>query len=151
MLYTNKVLLDKGIGHTSNYIVFLRFSCWAVFFGSKWKCYISRLRTCGLTFCCCSLVSKSFLTLFVTPMDYSLPGSSVHGISQSRIQEWVTFSRGSSWPRDQTRTPCVAGRLVIAEPPVKHYPLIWPWLQLSANSVWSHRRGHDLWEFTPQS
>ena len=41
-------------------------------------------------------------------MDYSLPGSSVHGILQVRIQEWVAipFSRQSSWPRDQTRV-CV--------------------------------------------
>ena len=32
------------------------------------------------------------------------PGSSVHGISQARILQWVavSFSRGSSWPRDQT-------------------------------------------------
>ena len=39
------------------------------------------------------------------PMDYSLPGTSVHGISQARILEWVTifFSRGSSQPRDRTR------------------------------------------------
>ena len=37
-------------------------------------------------------------------MDCSLPGSSVHGISQARILEWVaiSFSRGSSWPRNQT-------------------------------------------------
>ena len=35
-------------------------------------------------------------------MDYSRPGSSVHGISQARILEWVAicFSRGSSWPRE---------------------------------------------------
>ena len=38
------------------------------------------------------------------PMDCSLPVSSVHGISQAKILEWVviSFSRGSSWPRDQT-------------------------------------------------
>ena len=37
-------------------------------------------------------------------MDYSLPGSSVHGILQKRILEWVALpsSRGSSRPRDQT-------------------------------------------------
>ena len=37
-------------------------------------------------------------------MDCSLPGSSVHGISQARISEWVaiSFSRGSSTPRDRT-------------------------------------------------
>ena len=38
------------------------------------------------------------------PMDCSLPSSSVHGILQARILEWVVipFSRGSSWPRDWT-------------------------------------------------
>ena len=38
------------------------------------------------------------------PMDYSLPGSSVHGILQARTLEWVAMpsSRGSSCPRDQT-------------------------------------------------
>ena len=46
---------------------------------------------------CCSHVQ-----LFCDPMDYSLPGSSVCGISQSRMLEWVAISasRGSSWPRD---------------------------------------------------
>jgi len=44
-------------------------------------------------------------------MDYSLPGSSVHGISQARILEWVaiSFSRGSSGPRDWTQVYCLAG------------------------------------------
>ena len=38
------------------------------------------------------------------PMDCSLPGSSVHGISQARILEWIAMLsfRGSSQPRDQT-------------------------------------------------
>ena len=47
------------------------------------------------------------------PMDSSpLVSSSVHGILQARIQEWVAipFSRGSSQPRDQTGISCVAGR-----------------------------------------
>ena len=49
------------------------------------------------------LVTQSCLTL-CDPMDCSPPGSSVHGISQARILEWVTFpfSRGSSQPRDWT-------------------------------------------------
>ena len=39
------------------------------------------------------------------PVDYSLPGSSDHGIFQARVLEWVamSFSSRSSWPRDQTR------------------------------------------------
>ena len=46
------------------------------------------------------------------PMDCSPPGSSVHGILQARILEWVVipFSRASSWPRDLTRVFHIAGR-----------------------------------------
>ena len=42
-------------------------------------------------------------------MDYSPPGFTVHGILQARILEWVaiSFSRGSSWPRDQTWVSCI--------------------------------------------
>ena len=42
------------------------------------------------------------------PMDCSPPGSSVHGIVQARILEWVaiSYSRGSSQPRNQTRVSC---------------------------------------------
>ena len=45
------------------------------------------------------------------PMDYSPPGSTVHGTLQARILEWVAilFSRGSSWPRDWTRISCTIG------------------------------------------
>ena len=43
---------------------------------------------------------QSCLTL-CDPMDYSLPGTSVHGILQARILEWVAFSaKGSSQHRD---------------------------------------------------
>ena len=58
------------------------------------------------------LVAQSCLTL-CNPMDCSLPGSSVHGIFQARILEWVAipFSRGSSHLRDQTRVSCIAGGL----------------------------------------
>ena len=48
------------------------------------------------------------------PMDCSLPGSSVHGISQARILEWVviSFSRGSSQSRDGTCISCT-GRSIL--------------------------------------
>ena len=47
--------------------------------------------------------------------------SSVHGIFQARILEWVaiSFSRGSSRPRDQTWVSCIAGRRFTTEPPGK--------------------------------
>ena len=58
------------------------------------------------------------------PMDCSPPGSSVHGILQARILEWVAIpsSRGSSWPRDQTHISwlsCIAGGFSTTEPPGK--------------------------------
>ena len=48
---------------------------------------------------------------YFDPADYSLPGSSVHGILQARILGWVAipFSRGFSQPRDRTRISCIAG------------------------------------------
>ena len=74
-----------------------------------------------LTICtlACS-VTQLCLTLW-NPMDCSLPGSSVHGISQARILEWVAISssRGSSQPRDRTRVSCLAGRFLTTEPPGK--------------------------------
>ena len=68
-----------------------------------------------------SEVAQSCPTL-CDPVDCSPPGSSVHGILQARILEWVaisfsilewvaiSFSRGSSRPRDWTRVSCIAGR-----------------------------------------
>ena len=57
-------------------------------------------------------VAQSCPTL-CDPMDYSLPGSSVHGIFQARVLKWVaiSFSRGSSGPRDQTWVSCIVGRV----------------------------------------
>ena len=48
-------------------------------------------------------------------MDCSPPGSPVHGVLQARILEWVaiSFSRGSSLPRDWTQVSCIAGRFFI--------------------------------------
>ena len=56
-------------------------------------------------------VAQSCPTLF-DRVDCSLPGFSVHGILQARMLEWVTisFSRGSSRSRDQTRVSRIGGR-----------------------------------------
>ena len=68
----------------------------------------------------CAVVSDSF-----DPMDCSLPGSSVHGIFQARILEWVaiSFSGRSSRLRDWTQVSCIVGR---------HFTVwatreVWPW------------------------
>ena len=63
------------------------------------------------------LIRKSIFSCptLCNPLDCSLPGSSVHGILQARVLEWVaiSFSRGSSRPRDQTQVSCIVGRCFI--------------------------------------
>ena len=73
------------------------YHCDTSFLWSQWKWNVA--------------VTKSCLTL-CDPMDCGPPGSSVHGILQARILEWVAFpfSRGSSQPRDRTQVSCFAGR-----------------------------------------
>ena len=58
---------------------------------------------------CTHAQSLQSCLILCNPMDYSLPGSSVHGILQARILEWVaiSFSRGSSGPRDWTQVSWV--------------------------------------------
>jgi len=62
--------------------------------------------------CSVVLVDQLCLTLVIPWTVAHPPGSSVHGILQARILEWVAmpFSRGSSQPRDQTQVSCIAGR-----------------------------------------
>ena len=70
------------------------------------------------TLCVCS-VARPYLTL-CNPVNYHPPGSSVHGIFESRILEWVAiFScRGSSRPRDRTHVSCIScfGRRILYLP-----------------------------------
>ena len=56
----------------------------------------------------CSMQAQLCLTL-CSPVDWSPPDSSVHGISQARVLEWVAISsfRRSSQPRDQTPILCL--------------------------------------------
>ena len=60
--------------------------------------------------CCCCSVAKLYLTL-LQPQPARLL---IHGISEARILEWVviSFSRGSSWPRDWTYVSCI-GRQIL--------------------------------------
>ena len=67
-----------------------------------------------------SKVAQSCPTL-CDPMDCSPPGSSIHGILQARVLEWVaiSFSRESSRPRDRTKVSLIVGRRFPSEPPGK--------------------------------
>ena len=72
--------------------------------GKSWAHFYQRKRE--------SEVAQSYPTL-CDPMDYSQPGSSIHGILQVRIPEWVfiSFSRRFSQLKDQTQVSHIAGRL----------------------------------------
>ena len=80
------------------------------------------------------------------PMDGGLPGSSIHGIFQVGILEWIAipFSRGSSWPRDCTHISCIAGGFVTTEPPGKPPFLREHLANLCGMSKWSSRDEHGL-------
>ena len=66
----------------------------------------------------CAQLQQSRLTL-CDFIDGSLTGSSVHGILQAKVLEWVASCRGSSWPRNQICISCIAGGFFTAEPPRK--------------------------------
>ena len=63
--------------------------------------------------CCCSSVTKSCPTR-CNPMNCNPPDSSVHGIFQARILQWVAifFSRRASWPRNRTHISWI-GRQIL--------------------------------------
>ena len=82
-------------------------------FVDVWKCYYYIFGSIGWKQWfpgCGVLFAQSCLTL-CGPVDCSPPGSSVHGILQAGILEWVAypFSRGFSWPRDWSWVSCIAG------------------------------------------
>ena len=83
-----------------------------------------------------SEVAQSCPTL-CDPVNYSPPGSSVHGVLQARILEWVaiSFSRGSSPPRDRTQVSHIAGRGFN----------LWATREAPSNNQ-DRERGHWFWE-----
>ena len=70
----------------------------------------------------CSLVAKLCPTL-CDPMNCSPTGSSVHGISQAKILEWIamSFFRRNLWTRNEPLSPALVGRFFTTETPGKPY------------------------------
>ena len=85
--------------------------------------WLVNIRNCPLCVCVhvcvcvCVLICSVMSDSFVTPMDWSPPGSSVHGIVQARTLEWVAvfFSRGPSWPGNGAHVSCTSciGRQIL--------------------------------------
>ena len=92
-----------GIVNKAEIDVFLIFSC---FFNDRVAVWLY-----GLLAVCKSEVTQSCLIL-CNSMDCSLSGSSLHGILRARVLEWVaiSFSRGSSRPRNQSWVSRIPGR-----------------------------------------
>ena len=89
---------------------------------------------------CMRVKSLQLCLTLCDPIDYSLPGTSVHEILQARILEWVAMpsSKGSSQPRENVHLLCLlhwqAGSLPLAPPEEALYMsrvhYLWPWLEI---------------------
>ena len=81
-------------------------------YGAESLGYPLETLTALLICCACNCLSRFSHIWLCNPMDCSPSDSSVHGILQARILEWVAipFSRGSSWSRDQSQVSRIAGR-----------------------------------------
>ena len=113
-IWGNKILFSK-----SGYTILPR----AVYEDSNVSVSLQCLLLSAFLFCpSWAWVSALLCPTLCDPMNSSLQGSSVHGILQARMLGWVAISssRGSSWPRDQTRifaSPALAGGLFTVVPP----------------------------------
>ena len=114
------ILIDKG-RNSSKYPASLQHSnIYMNKYSCKWRLICSDLSLeanavtyRGMHIVVCVCVCVCVCAHSVVP-DCSLPASSVHGISQARILEWVaiSFSRGSSQPRDPSCVSCIGRRLL---------------------------------------
>ena len=112
--YSPRTFYEQGLGLITQIIILM--SMWmmnSMITKGKESWVITHYRVCVcvcecVCVCVCVLVTQLCLTLW-DPMDCSLPGSSVHGILQAVILEWVAmpFSWASSQLRDRTCVSCI--------------------------------------------
>ena len=96
----------------------------------------------------CMLLSRSVMPDLCDPTDYSLPGSSLHGILQARILEKVAISssRGFFWLWDWTGISCIAGGFFTTGPQGKPPKEM---VQVSRSVVSDSLRPHGLQHARP--
>ena len=86
-------------------------------------------------------------------MDCSLPGSSVHGIFQTIVLEWIaiSFSSGSSRPRDGTQVSCIVDRHITiwaTREVCTFHQMSDPSLYCLNSSLWLHFLSFFLWSIS---
>ena len=116
-IWTFIIMLFHEANYTrlSQYNVLWRFTCLPFHVQNKEFIYILYIYIYIYIYVIIIIYVKVLVTQLCSalcdPTDCSPPGYSVHLILQARILEWVaiSFSRGSSWPRDQTPASCIAG------------------------------------------
>ena len=93
---------------------------------------------------CCCLLTKSCPTVW-DPLDCSMPSSSVHGVFQAKTLERIdiSYTSGSSWPRDQTHVSWILLLLGHQESPLFPIPvpffiLSFAWKPLPTILAWPH-------------
>ena len=114
---TNKNI--QSLGSTPSFAP-TSLATFSIYYGTRRPGYlVTEQQTFFTGVCVCSVAQ--LCPALCDSMGCSPPGSSVHGISQTRILEWVasSFSRGSSWPRDRIFISCIAGGFFTTQLPGK--------------------------------
>ena len=128
--------------------VSLKFKSMLCYLQHAWSCVnkspsASVFETVSST-CVCVCVCAQLCQILCNLMDYSPPGSSVHGIFWARIEKWVaiSFSRGSSWPRDKICVSCIGRQIFFTtEPPGKPNRILLSHKKEWNNVICSHMDG----------
>ena len=101
--------------------------------------------------CACVYMHARLYPTFCHSMNFSPPGSSIHGILQARILEWVAipFSKGSSQSRERTHISCVsctASRFFTTEPrgKLKVHKVLWERAEVLHNYPSTREDGEDF-------
>ena len=101
-----------------SYVTYIQSTSWEIL---GWKKHKLESRLLGEISITSDMHMLLLLSHFSQVWFCATPGSPIPGILQARTLEWVaiSFSRGSSWPRDPTPFSCIAGRFFTIKPPVE--------------------------------
>ena len=118
----------------------------------RWECRATKGTFCFITNSCSCFLATNLSPTLCDPMDCSLPGSTIHGISQERILEWVaiSFSRGSSQELNLCLLHC---RWTLYHLATRETPTVTPYSVKAGNSIeswYKYKTGQTLWKLVQQ-